>query len=184
MCWFCAARPRVPLISSPGEVPGRRERAYDNFVERRHFTTHLSLLFTVSFPCLLREAVIEIVCDVSTYSWGRENERKKGRREGERGFFFWGGGGTIMLQIPSISQLLGLSSNHTIGNLPGIFQGLSGSSSTSYIDCPPICGTASKSTFLAAPGAAPPSYTYTGGGQIPITQSSKESLVTTYQLTS
>ena len=91
MCWFCVARPRVPLISSPGEVPGRRERAYDNFVERRHFTTHLSLLFTVSFPRLLREAVIEIVCDVSTYSRERENERRG--EEGERGFLGGGGGG-------------------------------------------------------------------------------------------
>ena len=76
-----AATPKVPLISSPGEVPGGK-RAYDNFVERRHFPTHLSLLFTVSFPCLLGEAVIEIVRDISTYGGGgNERERERSGRE-------------------------------------------------------------------------------------------------------
>jgi hypothetical protein len=40
--------------------------AYDYFVRMIHLPFHLPLLFTVCLPCLLRKAVVEIVCNIGT----------------------------------------------------------------------------------------------------------------------
>jgi len=53
----------VPVFRPGGLV---LDEAYGNFVELLHFCSHSSLLVIIQFPSLLCEAIVEVICDVST----------------------------------------------------------------------------------------------------------------------
>jgi len=54
----------VPVFRPGGLV---LDEAYGNFVELLHFCSHSSLLVIIQFPSLLCEAIVEVICDVSTW---------------------------------------------------------------------------------------------------------------------